>query len=55
MFFQHGVGGGFRSATIGELAPQLAQYKSYRIYLFEGPRYVPDGLVAQIVAAQAKK
>ena len=55
MFFQHGVGGGFGSATIGELAPQLAQYKSYRIYLFEGPRYAPDGLVAQIVAAQAKK
>jgi hypothetical protein len=53
--FRPQVGGGFRSATIGELAPQLAQYKGYRIYLFEGPRYVPDGLVAQIVAAQAKK
>lgn len=52
--FRPQVGGGFRSATIAELGPQLAQYDNYRIYLFEGPRYVSDALVGQILARQAK-
>ncbi|MEO8361278.1 MAG: hypothetical protein ABI672_14700 [Vicinamibacteria bacterium] len=46
--FRPRVGGGFRSATIAELGPQLATYAGYRIYLFEGPHYVPDSLVAEI-------
>ena len=45
--------GGFRSATIEELAPQLARYSGYRIYLFDGPHYLGDALVAQIAARQA--
>lgn len=45
-------GGGFRSATIDELRPQLASYAGYRIYLFDGPHYVPDALTAEIAAAQ---
>ncbi|MEP7156084.1 MAG: hypothetical protein ABI905_09935 [Betaproteobacteria bacterium] len=51
--FRPQVGGGLRGATIGELGPQLAYYEGYRIYLFDGPHYVPDALVAQITAGQA--
>jgi hypothetical protein len=50
--FRPKPGGGFRSATIAELRPQLAAYGNYRVYLFEGPRYVPDALVTEIAAAQ---
>lgn len=51
--FRPKPGGGFRSATIEELAPQLARYNGYRIYLFDGPHYINDALVAQIAARQA--
>lgn len=51
--FRPQPGGGFRSATIEELAPQLAHYNGYRIYLFDGPHYLDDALVAQIAARQA--
>jgi hypothetical protein len=51
--FRPQVGGGMRSATIEELGPQLASYGGYRIYLFDGPHYLPDALVSQIVAGQA--
>jgi hypothetical protein len=53
--FRPQVGGGFRSATIEELRPQLASYAGYRVYLFDGPHYLPDSLVAQISAAQAAR
>lgn len=53
--FRPQLGGGFRSATIDELRPQLANYSGYRIYVFDGPHYVPDALVAQILAAQAPR
>ena len=53
--FRPQVGGGMRGATIEELGPQLAYYQGYRIYLFDGPHYVPDALVAQIVARQASE
>ncbi|MBC7548122.1 MAG: hypothetical protein H7224_05695, partial [Polaromonas sp.] len=43
----------FRSATIQELGPQLALYSGYRIYLFDGPHYLNDALVDQVVAGQA--
>ncbi|MDB5929452.1 MAG: hypothetical protein JWR60_1159 [Polaromonas sp.] len=51
--FRPKPGGGFRSATIDELAPQLASYQGYPIYLFDGPHYLDDALVAQIAARQA--
>lgn len=51
--FRPKSGGGFRSATMGEIGPQLAHYAGYRVYLFDGPHYVPDALVAEIAAAQA--
>jgi len=52
--FRPAVGGGFRPATIEELRPQLARYRGYRIYLFDGPHYVPDVTVAEIAAAQVQ-
>lgn len=51
--FRPQLGGGFRSATLAELRPQLASYAGYRIYLFDGPHYLPDTLVAQLKAAQS--
>lgn len=51
--FRPQPGGGLRAATIEELAPQLASYAGYRIYLFDGPHYVSGSLVAQIARQQA--
>jgi hypothetical protein len=51
--FRPQVGGGFRSATIEELRPQLAGYAGYDVYLFDGPHYLPKVLVDQIAKAQA--
>lgn len=51
--FRPQAGGGFRSATLSELAPQLASYRGFQIYLFDGPHYINDALVEQLVAAQA--
>jgi len=51
--FRPQAGGGFRSATIQEVGPQLALYSGYRIYLFDGPPYVNAALVDQVVAGQA--
>ena len=50
--FRPKAGGGFRSATIQELGPQLAEYGAYQVYLFDGPHYLPDKLVDQVVASQ---
>ena len=51
--FRPKEGGGFRPATAEELAPQLATYGGFPIYLFEGPRYVPPELVRSLAASQA--
>lgn len=51
--FRPKQGGGFRSATIAELSPQLASYAGLPIYLFEGPLYVGPGLVDELVKAGA--
>lgn len=47
--FRPKVGGGFRSATAAELKPQLQQYDGYSVYLFDGPHYVSDTLVQQLI------
>jgi len=52
--FRPKPGGGFRPATLSELKPQLATYAGFSIYLFEGPRYVSNGLVEQLEASRAK-
>lgn len=46
-------GGGYRSADADELAPQLAQYRGYPTYLFDGPHYVSPSLVRALLARQA--
>ena len=40
----------FRPATAAELKPQLAAYGGYRLYLFDGPHYVSERLVEELVA-----
>lgn len=37
--------GGFRPAAAYELAPQLARYQGFKVYLFDGPHYVSPSLV----------
>ena len=46
--FRPQIGGGFRSATAAELLSQLSLYKNHRVYLFDGPHYVPDTLVNEL-------
>jgi hypothetical protein len=43
--FRPQVGGGFRPATVDELKPQMAAYKGYPLYLFDGPHYVTPEVV----------
>ena len=43
--FRPQVGGGFRPATVAELKPQIAAYKGYPLYLFDGPHYVTPEVV----------
>jgi hypothetical protein len=48
-FREHG--GRFRAATAAELRPQLEAYRGrFPIYLFDGPHYVPDRLVNELLA-----
>ncbi len=41
--------GKFRAATAAELRAQLPYYKGFPIYLFDGPHYVPDSIVEELV------
>lgn len=50
--FRPRPGGGWRPATIDELAAQLGQYHGHAIYLFDGPHYLDRTLVAKIAARQ---
>ena len=51
--FRPAAGGAFRPATAAELAPQLLAYGGYRTYLFDGPHYVSDRLVQDLLDFQA--
>jgi hypothetical protein len=42
--------GKFRAATAAELRPQLAHYHGFPLYLFDGPHYVSDRLVQELLA-----
>ncbi|MDR5817219.1 hypothetical protein QCE62_26815 [Caballeronia sp. LZ033] len=53
--FRPQVGGGFRAATVAELKPQIDAYRGYRIYLFDGPHYVSNTLVQQLLDAYGKR
>jgi hypothetical protein len=39
----------FGSAPVAELVAQLRAYRGRPVYLFEGPQYVPDAVVAQVI------
>ena len=41
--------GRFRSATASELRAQLGHYSDVRLYLFDGPHYLSDAVVEQLV------
>jgi hypothetical protein len=47
--FRQQADGSFRPATAAELRPQLAAYRGHRIYLFDGPHYVSDQLVEELL------
>lgn len=47
--FRPAAGAGFRAATADELMPQLVAYRGYRVYLFDGPHYVSDRLVDELL------
>jgi hypothetical protein len=42
--------GKFRPATPAELRDQLSHYRGYRLYLFDGPHYVSDRVVEELIA-----
>jgi hypothetical protein len=42
-------GGKLRPATAGELRSQLSAYHGFALYLFEGPHYVSDRLVDEVL------
>ena len=42
--------GKFRPATAAELRPQLVAFTGYRLYLFDGPHYVPERVIEELVA-----
>lgn len=50
--FRPKPGGGFRAATAGELLAQLDTYDGIPTYLFDGPHYVSDDLVDQVLKAE---
>lgn len=49
--FRPKPGGGFRSATAGELVSQLDAYDGFQTYLFDGPHYVSEELVDKVLEA----
>jgi hypothetical protein len=42
--------GAFRPATAAELKRQLALYHGYRLYLFDGPHYVSERVIEELLA-----
>lgn len=51
--FRPQPGGGFRAATADELRNQIKAYRGHRLYLFDGPHYVPDSTVDALVGPKA--
>jgi len=47
--------GGFRAATAGELRLQLAAYRGYFVYLFDGPHYVTNDLTKALAPRAARR
>lgn len=53
--FRPKVGGGFRSAFVEELLPQLMVYRGHAVYLFDGPHYVPAKLVDELLQGTTER
>lgn len=49
--FRPAAGGAFRSASAQEFLPQIDAYQGWPIYAFDGPHYLHQALVADLVAA----
>lgn len=47
--FRPKPGDGFRSATANEIGAQLHAYRGLPVYLFDGPHYVPEALVRELL------
>ncbi|TKC88799.1 hypothetical protein FAZ69_13720 [Trinickia terrae] len=47
--FRPGAGNAFRPAAAAELKPQLAAYRGFRTYVFDGPHYVSTELVESLL------
>nr|WP_057925761.1 hypothetical protein [Burkholderia ambifaria] len=47
--------GGFRAASAEELGKQLATYRGYPVYLFDGPHYVSDNLTRELIINRTTK
>jgi hypothetical protein len=52
--FRPAVGGGFRPATAEELLPQLLAYQGHKTWMFDGPHYVSNQLVQDLLKAWQK-
>ena len=48
--FRPTPGGGFRSATAEEFLPQIDAYQGWPIFAFDGPHYLSDTLIEDLVA-----
>lgn len=53
--FRPGQKDAFRPAAAAELAPQLLAYRGHRVYLFDGPHYVPADLVRHLLQETARR
>jgi len=47
--------GGFRAATVDELRSQLAAYRGYPAYLFDGPHYISNELARALAPRAARR
>lgn len=47
--------GGFRAASADELRSQLAAYRGYEVYLFDGPHYLSNALVRTLAPRAAAR
>ena len=51
--FRPAPGGGFRSASAAELLPQLHAYAGWPVWVFDGPHYLSNTRVAELLALDA--
>lgn len=52
--FRRKAGGGFEAARARDLLAQIQAYDGHSLFLFEGPHYITDALVDELLALAAK-